>query len=160
MNLQASTALPLQWQCLPFSELSLTQWHDIVKARIAVFVVEQNCPYQEVDGKDPHCLHLMAYTADGELAAYLRIIPPGLSYPQPSLGRVLTTEAARGSGAGKTLLKQGIQYLQQHYPGQDIQIGAQLYLDKFYRSFGFEPVSAVYLEDGIEHQDMLRRADT
>jgi predicted GNAT family N-acyltransferase len=74
--------------------------------------------------------------------------------------RVLTTKAARGSGAGKTRCCNKAFSICQHYPGQDIQIGAQLYLDKFYHSFGFEPVSAVYLEDGIEHQDMLRRADT
>ncbi|MCB1606007.1 MAG: GNAT family N-acetyltransferase [Xanthomonadales bacterium] len=142
-----------QWSRL--SELGGTQFHQIIAAREAVFVVEQNCPYQDADHHDDLSWHLSMHI-DGELAAYLRIVDPGHKYPEPSIGRVLTTAPFRGRGLGQRLMAEAIDGAQTHYPGQPIRISAQVYLLDFYRSFGFQVVGEVYLEDGIEHQEMLR----
>ncbi|MBI3283881.1 MAG: GNAT family N-acetyltransferase [Burkholderiales bacterium] len=149
----------LHWQCSPFAELSNTQLHAIYAARCAVFVVEQHCPYQDIDGLDPACRHLIAWTADNQVAAYLRIVPPGLTFAEPALGRVLSTADWRGSGVGKQLIANGIDALRHIYPEAAIRIGAQAYLEKFYGGFGFRTVSEVYLEDDIPHVEMLLAAD-
>ena len=144
----------LRWQLADFDALTALQWHHIYAARCAVFILEQNCAYQDIDGKDPHCRHLIAW--DGEqVAAYLRLVPAGRSFAEVSLGRVLSSAAWRGSGIGKDLLGRGIAALHAAHPGAAIRIGAQAYLEKFYASFGFETVSAAYLEDDIAHIDML-----
>ncbi|MFZ6690947.1 GNAT family N-acetyltransferase [Undibacterium sp. SXout20W] len=148
----------LVWQCLPFAELSNIQLHRIFAARSAVFVLEQNCVYQDIDGKDPHCHHLIAWDENGDVAAYIRIVPAGLSFAEPSIGRVLSTQKWRGTGIGKLLLVNGIAHLRQLYPQAPIRIGAQAYLEKFYGSFGFKTVSDMYLEDDIPHVDMLLAA--
>ncbi|MFZ6875601.1 GNAT family N-acetyltransferase [Undibacterium sp. Di27W] len=145
----------LQWQCASFSELSNLQLHAIYQARAAVFVIEQNCVYQDVDGKDPLSHHLTAWTPDGEVAAYLRIVPAGISFAEASLGRVISTSDWRGTGVGKALITRGIQALHALHPAAPIRIGAQAYLEKFYGSFGFETVSDIYLEDDIPHVEML-----
>lgn len=145
----------LQWQCASFDELSNLQLHAILQARSAVFVIEQNCVYQDVDGKDPISHHLTAWTPEGEVAAYLRIVPAGISFDEASLGRVISTQDWRGSGVGKALIANGIKALHARYPGAPIRIGAQAYLEKFYGSFGFETVSDIYLEDDIPHIEML-----
>jgi ElaA protein len=124
-----------------------------------VFILEQTCLYPDIDGLDPQAHHLLGWrTIDGKrrLAAYLRVLGPGVKYDEMSLGRVITTKAARGSGAGRALLAEGIARAEALYPGHRIRIGAQQYLEGFYRSFGFETVSAPYDEDGIMHVDMLR----
>jgi ElaA protein len=145
----------LEWHLSPFEALSTRQWHQIAQARIQVFVVEQRCPYQELDGKDPHCQHLCGWQGD-ELAAYLRLVPPGLSFAEPSLGRILTAGFARRGGIGQELVRRGIGALRKRYPQAAIRIGAQRYLERFYQSFGFETASAPFDEDGIEHIEMLR----
>ncbi|MGB7994593.1 MAG: GNAT family N-acetyltransferase [Photobacterium halotolerans] len=145
----------MQWQCLRFDQLSTDQLYDIMKLRVDVFVVEQNCPYPELDGhdkaRDVH--HLIAYD-NGTLMAYLRLLPAGTTYDNVSIGRVITAQAARGKGVGNTLLTQGLAYAEQLWPGQDIDIGAQSHLQSYYGRFGFEPSSDEYLEDGIPHIDM------
>ena len=149
----------LQWQCVRFSELSNLQLHQIYAARCAVFILEQNCPYQDIDGKDPHCHHLIAWDQKGDVAAYTRIVPAGLSFAEPSLGRVLSSNTWRGTGIGKMLIANSIEALRGLYPHAPIRIGAQAYLEKFYGSFGFVTVSEMYLEDDIPHVEMLLGAD-
>lgn len=148
----------LSWHCCTFNELSNLQLHAIFQARSAVFVLEQNCPYLDLDGKDPISHHLTAWTPEGEVAAYLRIVPAGVSFPEASLGRVISTKEWRGSGVGKQLIAHGIEALLKLYPNAPIRIGAQAYLEKFYGSFGFQTVSDIYLEDDIPHLEMLLSA--
>lgn len=148
----------ITWQCLRFSDLSAAQLYAILKARSEVFVLEQNCVYLDMDGADSACLHLVAWTAEQEVAAYLRLVPPGLKFAEASLGRVISSASLRGTGIGKQLLTKALQQLALLYPGQPVRIGAQQYLEKFYRSFGFVTDSAMFLEDGIPHLEMLRPA--
>ncbi|GAB4183520.1 MAG: GNAT family N-acetyltransferase [Wenzhouxiangellaceae bacterium] len=117
-------------------------------------MVEQHCPYPELDGQDPQAHHLSAWARDGQLWAYLRVLPPTERYPSPSIGRVLTTAAARGLGLGRELMRRGIAACQQCYPGQDILLGAQQHLEPFYASLGFVSNGHRYVEDGIPHVDM------
>ncbi len=139
----------------PFAFLSPAELYAIMQLRNEVFVVEQNCVYQDADNKDPHCHHLLI--KDGEkLAAYARLLPQGLAYEQMSIGRVISSPAYRGLGVGKLLIAEAIKNCHALFGEGDIQIGAQLYLKKFYESFGFVKVSEVYLEDNIEHILMLR----
>jgi ElaA protein len=124
-----------------------------------VFILEQTCLYPDMDGLDLEAHHLLGWRIENgkrELAAYLRILAPGAKYTEMSIGRVLTTPAARGTGAGRELLARGIEYAEQLHPGHRIKIGAQAYLEKFYQSVGFQTISEPYDEDGIMHIDMLR----
>jgi ElaA protein len=149
------TQQAMHWQCLAFPELSTKQLYEILKIRQEVFAVEQNCVYLDVDGKDMDALHVFA-TRDDELIAYCRILPPGLKYPEASIGRVLSTSSARGSGAGRALMDYALAACTKHHPGRGIRISAQLYLEEFYRSFGFASCSLPYQEDGIPHIEMLK----
>ncbi len=148
-------SLDFRWS--RFDELSTREFYEIVKAREAVFVVEQQCAYQEVDELDPLAWHLMA-TNDGKLAAYIRLVGPGDKFTEPSIGRVMTLKAFRGRQYGRELMAEAIRFTEQRYPGLGIKIGAQVYLTAFYASFGFEAVSDVYDEDGIPHIDMRKSA--
>ncbi len=143
----------LTWQCLPFAELDNQSLYAWLMLRDRVFVVEQACIYQEADGLDPHCLHLLGYR-DGELVAGLRIVPPGLKGPEAAIGRVVLAPQARGGGLGRSLMAQGIAHTRTRFPGCVIRIAAQCYLTAFYRSLGFEPCGEPYDEDGIAHIDM------
>lgn len=145
----------MQWQCLGFDQLTTDQLYDILKLRVDVFVVEQNCPYPEIDGHDrvQGTYHVVAYE-NGMLMAYLRLLPAGLTYDCVSIGRVITSEAARGRGLGSELLRQGLAYAEQLWPGENIEIGAQSHLQSYYNRFGFTAFSEEYLEDGIPHIDM------
>ena len=145
----------INWQCAAFSALSGKQIYAILKARCEVFVVEQNCIFLDIDGRDETALHLMAWTESDGLAAYLRIHGPKTSFKEASLGRVLTTKIFRGTGIGRQLLEQGLKHLAAHYPNQPVRIGAQSYLTDFYGSFGFVADSEEYIEDGIAHVEML-----
>lgn len=117
-------------------------------------MLEQACPYPEIDGKNPSCLHLLG-TDNGELVAYLRILPAGLSYDEVSIGRVVIKPSHRGKGLGRPMMEQAIHYITTEWKESQIKIGAQAHLAKFYGSLGFEAVSEVYLEDDIPHLDML-----
>lgn len=127
------------------------------QARVAVFVLEQNCPFQDVDGVDPACWHLVGRDAAGEIAAYCRIVPPGVKYDEPSIGRVLTMAGARRSGAGRELMREAVARTEVLWPARPIRIGAQQYLERFYEGFGFVRCSEPYDEDGIMHIGMLRK---
>lgn len=147
----------LTWRLVRFEDLSPREVHDIFQLRMAVFVVEQNCPFQDVDGADPACLHLLG-RREGELVAYARLVPPGTKFAEPSIGRVITAGSVRRSGVGRELMRRAVEHAQRHWPGKDIRIGAQQYLQRFYGEFGFATVSAPYDEDGIPHVQMLRSA--
>ena len=144
----------MHWEIKAFDQLSLQELYTILTLRTNIFVVEQACPYPEVDGKDPNCLHLLG-TINGELVAYLRILPAGLRYDKVSIGRVVIKPSHRGKGLGRLMMEQAIHYITNEWKESQIKIGAQAYLEKFYQSLGFEPVSEVYLEDDIPHLDML-----
>lgn len=147
------------WQCLHFRDLSAQSIYKILQARQIVFVVEQNCVYLDADSVDTQCHHLIVwseYSAQSVIAAYLRIVPPGIKYEEPSLGRIITTPEFRGKGLGKKIVQNGITTLLSFYPSSPIRIAAQHYLENFYQAFGFQAVSPVYLEDNIPHIDMVR----
>jgi ElaA protein len=149
----------IDWHFSPFADLTPFDLYDVLAARQNVFILEQTCLYPDIDGYDLEAHHLLGWRdVDGkrQLAAYLRVLAPGAKYDEMSIGRVITTPAARGSGAGRALLDQGIAHAEALHPGHRIRIGAQQYLERFYASFGFETVSAPYDEDGIMHIDMLR----
>jgi ElaA protein len=146
-----------EFDWLPFSALSGREVHDVLQLRQRVFVVEQNCPYLDADGADPSCWQGLG-RVDGVLIATARIVPPGLKYMEPAIGRVVTAPEVRRSGAGRALMISAIAQTKRLFPGQDIRIGAQRYLEKFYASLGFEIVGEPYDEDGIPHVEMLRRA--
>jgi len=147
----------IAWRCASFDELTVREVHDLFQARSAVFVVEQDCRFQDVDGADPECWHLIGRRG-AELAAYCRLVPPGIKFPEPSIGRVITTRAARGSGCGRILMREAVARLEKLWPGRAIRIGAQRHLERFYGEFGFAASSAPYDEDGIVHIEMLRPA--
>ncbi|MET4730329.1 ElaA protein [Lysobacter enzymogenes] len=149
----------VSWQAKRYADLSLDELYELLRLRSQVFVIEQNCVYLDPDDKDrhPEAVHLMGRAADGRLAAYLRILPPGLSYPQVSFGRVLTAAEFRGQRLGGPLLEAALIEIQRRWPGTDIQIGAQSHLQTYYGRYGFEPSSEPYVEDGIPHIDLLRR---
>lgn len=143
--------------CLPFKSLSNEQLYEILAARLEVFVVEQNCPYQDCDGKDLQSWHLMGRDEKGTLVSYTRLLPPGVAYEgYASIGRVLTRDSVRGTGAGKILLEKSIEMCGQLFGDHAVKIGAQSYLLKFYEGFGFQSTGEEYLEDGIPHTKMVR----
>ena len=146
------------WRFARLDELTAREVHDILQARSAVFVVEQACVFQDVDGADPGCWHLFARRG-GELAASCRLAPAGLKVREPSIGRVVTTAAARGTGMGRALMEEALRRAQALWPGSAVRIGAQLHLEKFYGSLGFARDSEPYDEDGIPHIEMLRQGE-
>ena len=150
----------LRWRCAAFAELAPRELHDLFQVRAAVFVVEQNCVFQDLDGADPDCWHLLGYSpspsGEGELVAYCRLVPAGLKFPEPSIGRVVTMPSARGTGCGRSLVREALARADRLWPDRPIRIGAQRYLERFYGDFGFVAASAPYDEDGIVHIEMLR----
>jgi ElaA protein len=147
--------MQIEWLLKKFDELTPEQLYALLQLRSEVFVVEQNCVFLDADDKDQEADHLMGFQ-NNKLVAYTRLIPPGAIYEQASIGRVVTSPSARGSGAGKELMQKSIEAVYDLYGRLPIKIGAQLYLKKFYESFHFRQISDVYLEDGIEHIYMLR----
>lgn len=146
----------LIFTCKKFEALSLEELYATMVLRQEVFVVEQDCVYLDADGKDQAAWHLLGMQGD-TLGAYLRIIPKGISYGEyVSIGRVVTSEKVRGTGAGKALMRAALVEAEKHFPNQAIKISAQSHLTKFYQDFGFEPVGEGYLEDGIPHIAMIR----
>ena len=149
--------MTIQWRWHRYTDLSPQEIYAVFAARQAIFIVEQNCPYLDMDGKDLDALHLIAWS-NKEVAAYLRLIAPGVSYPnEPSLGRIITTKIARGSGLGRELVVRGLEKIYELYPTLPTRIGAQAHLHKFYGSLGFVQSSEPYDEDGIMHIEMLRQ---
>ena len=146
----------ISWIVKKFDDLSVQELYSILRLRSEVFVVEQNCVFQDMDNKDQFSWHLMGWE-DTALVAYTRLIPPGVSYTCASIGRVITCQAARGTGAGKLLMEKSIEEAKRLFGNVPIKIGAQLYLKEFYNSFGFNQSSDIYDEDGIDHIEMIRQ---
>jgi len=145
----------ITWVCKKFDDLSPQELYAILQLRNEVFVVEQNCVFQDADNKDQASYHLMAWKGEA-LAAYTRLIPGGIAYELPSIGRVVTSPKLRATGIGKILMERSIEEMEKLFGKTSIKLGAQLYLKKFYESFGFQQSSDLYLEDGIEHIEMIR----
>ena len=146
--------MQLNWVFKSFEELTTIELYSILQLRNEVFVVEQNCVYQDIDGKDKKSFHLMAWQ-DDQLTAYTRLVPPGISFIEASIGRVITSPKYRKLGIGITLMEKSIHHTLQSYATNKIRIGAQLYLKKFYEGFNFVAQGDEFLEDGIPHIEML-----
>ena len=138
-----------------FEELSVQELYDILQLRAEVFVVEQDCVYQDMDGKDQVALHVMG-REEGKLVAYTRLFAPGAFYEDASIGRVITQNKARGRGYGREIMLRSIQALEEVSGKTSITIAAQSYLRKFYRELGFVEIGSEFLEDGIPHIKMVR----
>jgi ElaA protein len=137
-----------------FDELTIEEMYTMLQLRTKVFVVEQNCVFQDMDDKDRKGIHVLGYH-DNDLVAYSRLLPANVSYEEMSIGRVLTDTGRRKEGFGIDLMRRSIQSMYEIWGKAPIRIGAQLYLKKFYEGFGFIQSSDMYLEDGIPHIEML-----
>jgi ElaA protein len=146
----------MEWHLKLFNELTSFELYAILRLRNEVFVVEQNCVYQDCDDKDPSCYHLMAFDDNANLVAYTRIVPPGISYKEPSIGRVVTSPRVRRTGLGVELMVRSVNAVKQLFGEQPIRIGAQYYLLNFYQSLGFCEEGEIYDEDGIKHIEMVK----
>lgn len=149
--------MEINWELKHYTELSAQELYALLQLRAEVFVVEQNCPYQDIDGKDEKSFHLMGWTIGVEktLIAYARIVAPGVSYPECSIGRVVTKQTHRMEGFGIELMKRAIDGCYKKFGENSIRISAQKYLQKFYTNLGFEATGKEYLEDNIPHIEML-----
>jgi ElaA protein len=148
----------IRWQWKAFTDLRPTEVEALFRLRQSVFVVEQNCAYPDIDGRDPEALHLMGWH-NGRLVATLRLFPAFEPYGgRVSIGRICSHPDLRSSGVGRELVQQSMELIDERYPDKETQIGAQHYLKNFYASFGFRQCSDPYMEDGIEHIMMLRAA--
>ena len=156
--------LQLRWQWTKFTSLSANQVYQMIALRERVFVVEQECVYLDCDGKDYESWHLLGWhpeyqdgSAEGVLVAYLRVLPPGLRYPELSIGRVVTSPDYRRQGFGRLLIQEGIRCIQETFGAVPVRIAAQSYLERFYTEMGFQKDSEEFLEDNIPHIEMFRR---
>lgn len=146
----------LHFCCKKFEELNLNELYNILKVRQEVFIVEQNCPYLDADHKDVESYHLMGKDMHGDILAYSRLLPTGVSYPDyASIGRVLTSRKVRRNGWGWELMRQSLMYMEKLFPYQPIKISAQVYLLEFYSQAGFKETGKYYPEDGIPHAEMI-----
>lgn len=144
----------IEWQIKHYVDLSLNEFHDIIALRMQVFVVEQDCPYQDLDGKDKKSYHLIARNGKGDIIATARILPPGLAYPECAIGRVVIDEDNRGKGLGHDLMDECMKYALAEFGNSPILISAQKHLEKYYGHHKFESTGKEYLEDGIPHVEM------
>ena len=147
--------MELQWKIKSFEDLSTNQLYDILKLRSEIFVVEQNCVYLDIDGKDKLALHLFG-EFEGKIVAYSRLFKAGISFDNASIGRVVVDANYRDRKWGHDLMREAISGIKLHFGESQITIGAQLYLKKFYESHGFIQTSEMYLEDDIPHIEMKR----
>jgi len=145
------------WFCKRFSELTTKEFHDVIQLREEVFVVEQDCPYLDVDGKDIDALHVFG-TSGEQVIATARILPQGISYDEVSIGRVVVSPNARGKGIGVELMKEVMYQIEKRFGAIPVRISAQTYLLKYYAEFGFQQEGEPYLEDNIPHIQMLYSA--
>ncbi len=152
-----NTGEAVQWRLSAFDALSVQELHDVLQLRSEVFVVEQNCAFQDIDGTDTQALHLLGKqgAGDGQLLAYARCFPAGIKFAEASIGRVLTRSLVRGTGLGHLLIQHALSSVCSRWGAQPIRIGAQARLKKFYSGHGFVDVGKPYSEDGIEHLEML-----
>lgn len=147
-------AMNLHWYLKSWEELTSNELYEVLALRIRVFIIEQNCPYQDADGKDKKSLHLFALDQNQVCQACLRLVKPGVSYKEWSIGRVASDQEVRLSGVGKELMRRAMDYFKNN-GNPPIRISAQSYLKKFYEGFGYIKVSEEYLEDDIPHIEML-----
>ena len=154
------SAASLTWRFVEFGALTTGELYELLQVRSEVFVVEQACVFQDLDGADAQARHLLGQLAEGsgQLVAYARCFAAGIKFAESSIGRVVTHGDVRGSGAGHVLLQKAVACVTQQWGPQPIRIGAQARLEAFYRQHGFEATGAPYLEDGIAHIEMLRPA--
>lgn len=146
----------MKWILKKFDELTPGELYAILRLRSEVFVVEQNCVFQDMDNKDQLCYHFMAWQ-NKMLAGYTRLVPPGVAYALPSIGRVVISPASRSTGMGKLVMEKSMEELFRLFGKTPVRIGAQLYLKGFYESFGFLQTGDIYDEDGIDHIEMTRK---
>lgn len=148
--------MTLVWQIKYYPELTTNEFHDIIALRLKAFVVEQNCAYLDLDGKDKKCYHVICRDGFGRVVATARILPPGLSYPEVAIGRVVIDDSIRGKGVGHELMEVSMKFVGEEF-GKDapIRISAQKHLENYYNKHGFKSTGKEYLEDDIPHVEML-----
>ena len=144
------------WQAKKFNDLSVNEYFEILFLRSEVFIVEQNCPYQDVDEKDRKSIHLFGRSEQGKVIAVMRIVLPGVSYLEVSLGRVAVAKKYRNQGIGDALMVEALNVIRSEFGNTPIRISAQEYLKSYYVKHGFNSVSEVYLEDDQPHMEMLK----
>ena len=147
--------MKFEHQVKSFQELSLEEFHDIIALRIQIFIIEQNCPYQEVDGKDKLAHHLFFKNEMDEIIAVSRILPQGISYTEVAIGRVVVHEDYRGTGLGNQLMADSMNFVRDKYGEVPVRLSAQKHLENYYGNHGFKSTGKEYLEDGIPHVEML-----
>ena len=147
--------MKFEHQVKSFQELSLEVFHDIIALRIQIFIIEQNCPYQEVDGKDKLAHHLFFKNEMDEIIAVTRILPQGISYEEVAIGRVVVHEEYRGTGLGNQLMADSMNFVRDKYGEVPVRLSAQKHLENYYGNHGFKSTGKEYLEDGIPHVEML-----
>ncbi len=147
--------MKFEHQVKSFQELSLEEFHDIIALRIQIFIIEQNCPYQEVDGKDKLAHHLFFKNEMDEIIAVTRILPQGISYEEVAIGRVVVHEEYRGTGLGNQLMADSMNFVKDKYGEVPVRLSAQKHLENYYGNHGFKSTGKEYLEDGIPHVEML-----
>ncbi|MEH6658747.1 GNAT family N-acetyltransferase [Leeuwenhoekiella marinoflava] len=145
----------MEIKILSFDQLTIHTLYELLQLRAEVFVVEQNCPYQDIDGKDQKALHVLGYK-DGKLVAYTRLFKSGAYFNNASIGRVLVKENQRQYGYGRVIMQNSITYIERIFDSKTIELSAQTYLKKFYNELGFEEVGEGYLEDDIPHIRMIK----
>ncbi|HEY9759192.1 MAG TPA: GNAT family N-acetyltransferase [Oculatellaceae cyanobacterium] len=148
--------MSIVWTYQSFDQLSTKELYEIIQLREKIFVVEQNCPYLDADGKDIKSMHLSGRTEEGALAAYLRVVPKGISYDEHSIGRVVVSDTMRGKGLGVAIMREALKKIAQTEGSVPIRISAQAHLaERYYGPLGFKQLGDVYEEDGIPHICML-----
>ncbi|MDX1652086.1 MAG: GNAT family N-acetyltransferase [Brumimicrobium sp.] len=145
----------LNWQFKHYNDLLLNEFHDILALRIKVFVVEQNCPYQELDGKDKKSYHLICRNGKGDVVGTMRILPPGISYEEVSYGRIVLDQSERGVQQGHELMEEAMKFSKAEFGNVAIKLSGQKHLESFYNKHGFVSTGKEYLEDGIPHVEMI-----
>ncbi|MBT8262745.1 MAG: GNAT family N-acetyltransferase [Bacteroidia bacterium] len=138
-----------------FDSLSLKELHDLLQLRSEVFVVEQDCVYQDIDGKDEKALHVLGFS-NGTLAAYTRCFAPGIYFKEAAIGRVVVSKHFRGKDYGHIIMKESLDAILKYYQTETVKVSAQTYLKGFYNAHGFESTGEEYLEDGIPHIAMIK----
>ncbi|QDQ01078.1 GNAT family N-acetyltransferase [Lysinibacillus fusiformis] len=147
----------MSWKIQTYNELTTEELYKIIQLRVNVFIVEQQTCYEDLDNHDQNSIHL-SYVKDGKIFAYARLLPPGEKFDMASIGRVITNQEVRGTGMGKEMVQLAIKTIEKEWPGSEIFIQAQAYLEDFYGSFGFKQVSEAYIYDSLPHLDMLYKA--
>ena len=146
----------MNWTLKSFDELTLSEFHNFIQLRLDIFVVEQDCVYQDIDGNDQKALHIIG-TIENKIIAYTRCFRPGDYFREASIGRVVVKESQRKFKRGNQIMNNSIKAIKDHYKTNTIKISAQCYLNKFYTNLQFKPIGEKYLEDGIPHIYMIRK---